>query len=401
MKILWVKTDFLHPTTRGGQIRTLEMLRRLHRRHEIHYVAFETPGEPEGVARASEYSACAWPIAHSIPSKRSLRFVGQLARGVVSPLPVAVGRYRSARMRRQIEGLLESSRFDSLVCDFLAPAPNIPELGRSVLFEHNVESVLWKRQAEQARGPRRVYFALQARRMLDYERAVCRAAGHVVAVSESDAAALESLAGAARVSTVPTGVDVEYFQAPANPAPLSDLVFVGSMDWMPNIDALQWFTTEILPLIRRRRPDCSLAIVGRNPDPAVVALTRGDPRIRLTGTVADVRPYLWGAGVAVVPLRVGSGTRLKIYEAMAAGTPVVSTRVGAEGLAVEDGVTVRLADTAADFARQTLALLDSHAERCRLAATARALVAARFSWDAVVRVFETILENGPRPSGAL
>ena len=187
MKILWVKTDFLHPTTRGGQIRTLEMLRELHKRHEVHYVAFDDPANPEGLRRSSEYSTQAYAVSHRIVPKRSIRFVGQLAAGLFSPIPVAGMRYRSAAMRDMISRLISDHDFDAKVCDFLAPSINIQDMSGWILFQHNVESVIWERHAQSGRTPwHRAYFAQQARRMCHWERAVCREASHVVAVSHRD-----------------------------------------------------------------------------------------------------------------------------------------------------------------------------------------------------------------------
>jgi glycosyltransferase involved in cell wall biosynthesis len=170
-----------------------------------------------------------------------------------------------------------------------------------------------------------------------------------------------------------------------------DLVFLGSMDWLPNIDGVEYFVREILPLIRKRVPACTLAIVGRTPSAAIRALAQRDPGIQVTGTVADVRPWLWSAKVSIVPLRIGGGTRLKIYESMAAGTPTVSTSIGAEGLDVSHPANIRLADTAAGFADQCIELLENAQERERLAAEALALVTAHFSWDVVTTEFERLL----------
>ena len=163
------------------------------------------------------------------------------------------------------------------------------------------------------------------------------------------------------------------------------------MDWMPNIDGVQYFVREILPLIRKRLPACTLAVVGRAPSAAIRALAEHDSAIQVTGTVADVRPWLWGAKVSVVPLRIGGGTRLKIYEAMAAGTANVSTSIGAEGLEVEHPANIRLADTPAAFAEQCIELLENATERERLAAEALNLVTTRFSQDVVVDEFERLL----------
>ncbi len=165
MKILWVKTDFLHPTTRGGQIRTLELLRCLHRRHEIHYVAFHDPKEPEGVQRASEYCSKAYPIDFQLTDKSSPGFLVELMAGLFSSIPVAIQRCVSPAMRAQMERLTREEHFDHVVCDFLLPAPNIPDLASCVLFQHNVEAVIWKRRTEHASDAiRRFYLKQQADR---------------------------------------------------------------------------------------------------------------------------------------------------------------------------------------------------------------------------------------------
>jgi sugar transferase (PEP-CTERM/EpsH1 system associated) len=391
MKLLWVKSDFLHPTNRGGQIRTLETLKRLHARHEVHYVALNNPPHPEALGRALEYCSKVYAIDHFVPERGSARFFAQAVWGIVSPLPVAVSRYRSDAMKRKIDELTRSEKFDAIVCDFLFPAPNMPDLSRCVLFQHNVESMIWKRHVEHAANPlKRAYFQMQARRMFAFEREVCRAVKNVIAVSDVDAAAMRDLYGATRVAAVPTGVDLDYF-APQPAEPQADLVFVGSMDWMANIDAVTWFAEAILPLIRKRRPATTVAIVGRKPSREVTRLGETDPDIRVTGTVAEVRPYLWGALVSIVPLRIGGGTRLKIYEAMAARVPVVSTAVGAEGLDVENGRDILIADQPEDFAERCIELLESEERRRTLANSAWEMLNARYSWDAVTSEFERLL----------
>jgi glycosyltransferase involved in cell wall biosynthesis len=296
-------------------------------------------------------------------------------------------------MQSLVRRLLASERFDSLVCDFLTPSINLPDLEKWVLFQHNVETMIFRRYAENATDPlRRWYFGLQARRLFEYERDVCRAVRHVVAVSDNDAQIFRETFGAPRVSAIPTGVDIDYFRNPAAPpAPVADLVFVGSMDWMPNIDGMKWFVAEILPLIRRRVPECSVAIVGRTPVPEIVEMVRCDSRIQVTGTVPDVRPYLWGSKLSIVPLRIGGGTRLKIYESMAARTPIVSTTIGAEGLEVQAGENVYLADTAESFAERCVELLTAPDRRAGMAEAAWGMVAAKYSWETVTAEFERIL----------
>lgn len=391
MKVLWVNANFLHPTTKGGQIRTLEMLRRLHQRHEIHYAALEDPRHPEGVSKACEYSTKAYPFRLDVPARHSPRFYAQVMRGLIDPLPVAIRRFRSTEMEQALQDVARKEEFDCAVCDFLVSAGHFPALERAVLFEHNVETMIWRRHAETATDrARRTYFRMQAERMFNFEARACRQAAHVVAVSREDAATLQRLFGIHDVTPIPTGVDVEYFRPAAGAANQADLVFVGSMDWMPNVDGITWFFEEVFPLIRERRPETTVAIVGRTPPKS---LSRYPARI--TGTVPDVRPYLWGSRVSIVPLRVGGGTRLKIYEAMAARVPVVSTTIGAEGLDVEDGRDLLLADTPREFAAQCLRVLADAGVRDRLVDSAWRRAADCCSWEHVVRVFERVLEKAP------
>ena len=393
MKILWVNSDFLHPTTRGGQIRTLETLKRLHQRHEIQYAALHFAASNGALERSAEYCGHAYPITHHVPRDFSPGFYRQLCHSQLSKLPLAVLRYRSDALRRQVENLTKANRFDAIVCDFLSSSPNIPDPAGAILFQHNVESVIWKRHAETARNVlHKTYFQGQHERMLHYEQSVCRAMKRVIAVSDGDAQTMRTMYGVPDVRIVPTGVDLDYFARPSAIAqPNTDLVFLGSMDWRPNIDGARWFADEILPLIRRRRPTCSLAVAGRLPPADILRLAERDARIHVTGTVDDVRPYLWESAVSIVPLRIGGGTRLKIFESMAAGIPVVSTTIGAEGLDVRDGENIALADSPEDFAERCLALLEDVETSRKQAQRAWELVSACYSWDVVARKFEQLL----------
>ena len=393
MKVLWVNSNFMHPTTKGGQIRTLEMLRHLHRWHEIHYVSIANPALPEGPARAHEYSTKSYAFSYRIPEKTSPAFWLQLAAGLFDPTPVAVSRFHPPGMRKFLEDLIRKERFECAVVDHLAPTSYFPDLPHAIFFQHNVETVIWRRHVEHASGlVRRWYFGLQAARMFEYERRVSLASGHIVAVSRTDADEMRRLFGVTRVSEIPTGVNIEYFLPPEErPAGGADLVFVGSMDWLPNVDGVMYFVREVLPLIRRRRPEATLAVVGRTPPAKVTQLAAEDSRIRVTGTVPDIRPWLWGSAVSIVPLRIGGGTRLKIYEAMAAKIPVVSTTVGAEGLTVNPPLDIRIADMPEDFAAQCVELLEDRESRAHLATAAWEMVNARFSWEQVSRCFEHVM----------
>ncbi len=398
MKLLWVKADFLHPTNRGGQIRTLEMLKWLHRKHEVHYVGMAEPGETEGPERAGEYSSQHWVVRHAAPSRRSPAFLPYLLRGLASPVPVAIATRKSREMRELLERLGREKGYDSVVCDFLTPAINLPDLPQSVLFQHNVETMIWRRHAEQAANPlAQWYFGRQARAMEAFERRVCRTVRQVIAVSETDAASMQSEFGLKKVEWVPTGVDTAYFAPPGKagePGLETELLFLGSMDWMPNIDGMRWFAAEILPLIRARRPETRLTICGRRPSPEIQRLA-SQPGITVTGTVDDVRPYLWGAKASIVPLRIGGGTRLKIYEAMAAALPAVSTTIGAEGLTYTDQEHLHIADSAEAFAARCVELLERPAAAVAMGQAARALVVERFSWEGISDRFACLLAEAP------
>lgn len=400
MKILWICPFFLHPTDRGAQIRTLATLKELHKRHEIHFAALNAPENLEGPQRASEYSSRHFSVEHLAPARSSLGIIPQLASSIFNPMPMAVFRYLSAELKRKIGALIAAEHYDSIVCDFLAAAPNVEDLGQCVLFQHNVETTIWQRHVEQSHSlPKNLFFQMQAKKMEAYERETCRASRYVIAVSEIDASRMKSMFGIENVSSVPTGVDVDYF-APRNEAPLtSDIVFCGSMDWLPNVDAALYFLAEILPLIREQAPGATFTIAGRSPDAKVLKAVQGLDGVCVTGKVADMRPYLWGSKISIVPIRIGGGTRLKIYECMAAGVPVVSTTVGAEGLRYKDGEDIVLADDPGRFAEACVRLLSDDAIRRAIADKALGRAQNELSWDAVSRTFEAVLEKNRISSG--
>ena len=389
MRILWLKTEFLHPVDKGGRIRSYHMLREIAKQHHVTYLTLDDgTAAADAESLASEYAAQVIRIPFTPPARASAGFVAALAGNVMSSLPYAVARYRSEPMRRAIAAA--STEADLVVCDFLAPAVNMPlETGvPTLLFQHNVEAMIWERHAEVSTSRvRRAYMREQFRRMAAFEAAACRRFDRVVAVSPQDADVMRDRYGVQHVSHVPTGVDVEYFSASGSAAtPAPAIVFTGSMDWMPNDDAMLWFCADILPLVRARIPDLVVTIVGRAPSARLVALA-SDRRVEVTGRVADVRPYLERASVFIVPMRVGGGTRLKIFEAMAMGLPVVSTTVGAEGLPVSDGLTAVLRDDPQGFANALVNVLVDDELRRRISENGRRMVRERYGWAGVADAF--------------
>jgi sugar transferase (PEP-CTERM/EpsH1 system associated) len=395
MRILWLKTELLHPVDKGGKIRTYNMLKQLKRDHHVTYLSLDDGTAPQTArADATEYCHNLITIPHRTRPKFSAGFYVELLTNLFSPLPYFVKKYQSAGMRQAIEQLIKQDQFDVLVCDFLQPSINVPETLAidTILFQHNVESMIWKRHYEVQRNPlKKAYLYRQWRKSWIYEGSACRRFDMVVAVSDADEDQMRKEFELEHVASVPTGVDVEYF-CPGDGAVVDphNLVFTGSMDWLPNEDAMQYFIREVLPLVRKSIPDVTLTIVGRNPYPSLLELSNRDKSIIVTGRVADVRPYIERCAAYIVPIRIGGGTRLKIYEAMAMERPVVSTTIGAEGLTVTNGRDLLLADTPDEFSQAIIRLLTTPAFALELGQQAASAVRSQFAWDRVSTVFADI-----------
>ncbi len=296
---------------------------------------------------------------------------------------------------------LPGDRFDVAICDFLSASLNFPETLPlpCVLFQHNMESSLWARMAKTETNPvRKLSYRIESAKMSRYERAALRRFHHVIAVSETDKQQMLAMDPQCAISVVPTGVDTAKYQVfPSASGDPPRIVFTGSMDWEPNIDAMEWFCREIWPAIVNQFPAAKFQIVGRNPRPRVKQLA--SPTIEVTGTVPSVSDYLRDAAAVIVPLRIGGGTRLKIFEAMAMGKALVSTTIGAEGLDVKSGDNCILADDPASFANSILTLLSDTPLRRKYEKAAAAL-AARYDWSNIAKQFEDVLQQaiGDRPA---
>lgn len=398
MHILWLKTELLHPVDKGGKIRTYHMLKELKRNHRVTYLALDDgTAAPDAAESATEYCHELIVVPHQTSAKFSARFYAELAQNLVSPLPYFVKKYESAAMRAAIEQRLGKGDVDVLVCDFLNPSINLPERVNcaTLLFQHNVEARIWQRHYEVQTQPlKKAYLKGQWEKAVAYEKAACQRFDYVVAVSADDAETMRRAYGVTKVSDVPTGVDTEFFRPSGKiEAEPNSLVFTGSMDWLPNEDAIRYFTEAILPLIKQQIPEVKLTVVGRNPFPSLVELSRRDPAIVVTGRVDDVRPFMERAAAYVIPLRIGGGTRLKVYEAMAMEQPIVSTTIGAEGLPVHDGVELLLADEAQAFAAAVVRVLRDAELARQIGQRAAATVRARFGWGSVADEFAALCEK--------
>ncbi len=392
-RLLFISPRFLFPLDQGGRIRTANTLR--HMKGGAFDITLMSPVPPRAERFAEQTAALcdrfvSWPEMPLSSLRRDVALAGTL--------PVAVATDESDTGRRLVvEELAKQS--DVVLVDFPHAAVLLPDkLGvPSLMFTHNVEAEIFSRHAQVVNGPMRWVWQDQAREMRHFVGQTLRRFDTVIAVSVRDADALREAYALRHVEPVETGVDVDYYafhapgDAPAFGPAEGTVVFTGSMDSRSNVEGVGFLMREVWPLVMQARPRARAIIVGRNPPDALFAEARARGLAwKFTGVVEDVRPYVACAHVYAIPLRVGSGTRIKVFEAMAMGCPIVSTALGIEGLPVREGVDCLAADTAPEFSVAILTLLDHARQRQALALAARALVVERFAWSQVTRRFEAL-----------
>jgi glycosyltransferase involved in cell wall biosynthesis len=396
MKIFWLKQGPLLPLDTGGKIRTWNILKELSSCNDLTVLSFfptfvHSSNED---ARDQFRELISMPV--ELPEKYGLGYRVDYVRKLVSRVPYVVRQYGIRQVRERVCKLLEQENFDLVVCDFLFPCLNLPPKTScpQVLFAHNAETTIWKRHFAIARNPlRKLINGIEYMKMRRFEAKRVESFDHIIAVSDLDRGFLAQFVPRSNISVLATGVDLEYFRPSATQPKPGKLVFTGSMDWLANEDAIVFFAQQILAPILQAVPEAVLTVVGRDPTERLKQLAQAHPQIQLTGTVPDVRPYVEEASVYVLPLRVGGGTRLKIFEAMAMGKAIVSTDVGAEGLPVVSGEHLLSENNPQNFANAVIRLLDDTSRRRSLGESARRLVESRFGWPEVGRTFQTILEG--------
>jgi glycosyltransferase involved in cell wall biosynthesis len=394
LKILWAKANKILPVHSGGDIRSYNIARELAAQHEVTFFSYYD-GAPDAayeVALREQFPGAVCVCtgrAQGGSLRRGLDYVARLPRQA----PYAVSRFACRAVEQPLKRWYAQQAFDVAVCDFLDAAVNFPEELNipTVLFQHNVESEIWRRHAtNRSSSIKKLVYGLEFSKMQRYEREMVRRFHHVIAVSEHDKKLMSAWVDAGRLTVVPTGVDTRQFRPGPKPVENKPLVlFVGAMDWEPNVDAVEYFCTEIWPNILAKVPNAHFRIVGRNPDGRVRRLAGSS--VEVTGRVPSVVDHLREAAVVVVPLRIGGGTRLKIYEAMAMGKAVVSTTVGAEGLEVHHGRDILLCDAADNFAESVATTMQDAAARDRLESAAAEL-ASNYGWPLIGAKFGKILE---------
>jgi sugar transferase (PEP-CTERM/EpsH1 system associated) len=396
MKILWVKAGGLVPPDTGGKIRSYNILRQLAKNHEVTFFSFYAAHENDGHGQLKQIFQRVIQVPLELPPAKGVGEFLDYAVQLFSRDPYNLTKYCRPSVHKKLRGLLQEETFDVILCDFLVPAGVIPWdcPFPKVLFTHNVEAVIWQRHYENAKNPLwKLLSWYEWKRMAAVERRYLQRVDHVIAVSENDRDAFAKFLDPQKVTVTQTGVDTDFFQPSGEKVIPGSLVFTGSMDWLPNEDGIFYFAKEIFPLILDKAPDATLCVVGSKPSRRLQGLASRFSNIQLTGWVEDLRPYVAQRAVFIVPLRIGGGTRLKIFEAMSMAKAVVSTSIGAEGLPVKDGEHLLLANEPACFAENTLRLLRNASERAQIGQSARRLVEENYSWSTVSKGFAQVLES--------
>lgn len=408
--ILLLTPQLPYPPHQGTSLRNWHILRGLALSHQVSLLSFV---EPEQMAAAAAlqplYDLCQTVRTLPVPIRGQVTRLRQL---FTSRLPDMAHRLYDPAFALLLRQWLSESQFDIVQVEGIELARYIQVIREAsptsqILFDnHNAEAELQRRNfLTDIWRPRRwlaaAYSFIQTRRLRRFERWAMRQATWVVAVSEPDARQLQTLVPDKPVAVIPNSIDTTAYQLSpgSEPSPHSfDLLFMGKMDYRPNVDAVLWFAEMIWPLIRQARPQTRWAIVGQKPDTRLDYL-RQQAGISITGRVEIVQPYLVGADVVLMPFRAGSGTRLKLIEAMAASKAIVSTTLGAEGFPVQSGRELLLADTPEQFAQTVLRLLADDGERIRLGAAA-CQFAQQYDWRVVVPHFTQLYGHGGQNEGA-
>jgi glycosyltransferase involved in cell wall biosynthesis len=386
MRVLYVAPKIPWPATDGGRIAIYELIRHLSMRG--HQAALIGYGSPQAADELRAHAGLTW--ARAVPRDTATHPI-PAALNLFSTLPYTAAKYKSAEMANAIRAALNEELFDIVQLENthmghylrLVQKSNKP----SILRLHNVESLLAARYARTAPPPLSWYVSVQARRMARFESWACEQASLCLAITEEDAERVRRLAPEAQVAVSPAGVDLARY----SPRPMSEeprtVVFVGALDWPPNVDGVRWFRSKIWSRIVQAEPTARWIVVGKTPPADILHWPEEDRNIQVTGFVEDVRPYLHAASVFIVPLRSGGGMRLKILEAMAAGKAVVSTPMGAEGIPARNGEEIILADADRSFGVAVIRLLREPADRKRIANAARVL-AEGFGWRRIAAALE-------------
>jgi glycosyltransferase involved in cell wall biosynthesis len=393
LQVAIVDEELPYPATSGKRIRTLNLLLRLAPRHRLTYLCHRNanPIEAAEAARFLQHHGIATVVVdRPVPGKSGPLFYARLAANLLSPLPYSVATQDSRQLRNALRRFAAANAVDLWHCEWTPYAQALQAVaGRRVVVAHNVESLIWQRYFEtEANRLKRWYIGKQWRKFVRFERSALAAADRTIAVSDLDAERFRADFGVERVSVVENGVDTSEFRPTTEPRDRFQMLFLGSLDWRPNLDGVRHLLEQVLPAVQAAEPRATLSLVGRHPPEWLRREAAARPGVTLHADVPDVRPFLARCGQMVVPLRIGGGSRLKILEALAAGVPVVSTRIGAEGLHLDPERHLTIVPDCGALAPALVRNMRETERLAEQAAAGRRLVVDRYDWDALADQLE-------------
>jgi len=400
MRILFASTNLPIVANNGQAIRSLSILRALAAiGHDVTFVSFADRDRPKTLQPISDYCREIDLLEWRVPilSQHS-DYLGRLA-CLIGGKSYSVERFRSPLMQDRIQQRLRGGGFDLIVADSLYSLVNIPQTDVPIALNcHNVEHVILDRYASIEKSfVKNLYAKIEAHLLRSAEHRGCQRVALAMVCSNHDRNILHQLSVDLPIVVVPNAVDIDGYPLHQADWGSSEIIlFQGGMDWYPNRDAVEFFAKAILPLVRVECPNVRFVVAGRNPPARFVEKFRRNIGIEFTGTVPDMRPYLSAATVVVVPLRLGSGTRIKILEACAMGKPVVSTSVGAEGLELKGEDEILLEDRPDDFARAVVTLLRDPIRREAMGRSARAVIVERYSQPVLRNSLDAAIRSLPK-----
>jgi glycosyltransferase involved in cell wall biosynthesis len=397
MHVVILDGDVSYPPTSGKRLRTLHLMLPLAGKHRITYLARggDNPEEDrQAIAFLSERGIEPIIVPAPLPPKNGAAFHARLAANLFSTLPYSVVAHRGTGMGAAVREFAAAHAVDVWQVEWSAYLDMVDARSKRLLVAHNVDTLIWQRYHEAERGAlKRWYIRRQWRKFEAFERQAFGAATRVVAVSAEDAALVRARFDQPAVDVVDNGVDVPHF-AEVAPRPGSRrILFLGSLEWRPNLDGVGLMLDRVFPEVQRQEPGAELVIVGRNPPAGLAERVRGLAGVSLRGNVPDVRPFLADSAVMAVPLRIGGGSRLKILEALASGLPVVSTAVGAEGLCLTPEEHYTRVDGVEGMAEALVRVLRRPEEALAQAARGREVVRERYDWPALAAKLEGAWER--------
>ncbi len=393
MKLLMVSPIFPSPTW-GGGTRCYQLLKALAREHVVSLLALvDDPRLDErDVSLVKDLAETVQIAVRPAPLPKRLQQLLYVIRG--RSYAAGINSY----LQKDLDRLLLNESYDAVIFESaLIAGYSLPDGVKCIVDQHNIEhELLWRVGQHETAWLREWYNRLESRLLQPIEVARCRKAHLIVTASERDRSTLISILPHNVVEAVPNGVDTEAFRGDSSKEVAGQIIFTGAMNYYPNIDAVTFFAQHCWPLVQAQIPGATWKIVGSNPLPEVWKLA-DLPGVTVTGSVLDMQPYLAASAVAIAPLRIGSGTRLKILEALAMQKAVVTTSIGCEGLSVVPGKHLSIADHPAAFAQAVVDLLQNQQLRLAYGAAGRSLVESEYSWDRSGARLLQILETHVTP----